>query len=342
MTTLARILLLGLALTAAATGEITAQIRGGGGGAQTGAERAWIGVVFGAPAPGTPGVVVREVMPGAPAERAGLRAGDRVTSWNGRADVGAAIRTTDLAPGDTVRLRVQADGSGEREVVVVAEGRRPAMARFDTSQARPRPVGPGPGRFQIRDDSLLVQMDSVQARLRVMLRDSLGPQLEAARRQMQRTQEEIAELRRRTIPDARREMLRADSLRRALFEQATIDGWPQLERLDSLGRAGRAPGLGVGLAGPRNAVAGADVTDLSPGLADYFGADRGVLVLRVAPGTPAESSGLLDGDVIVRVGEHAVDSVLGLRRAMAESRPAQGVELEVVRRGQSLSLTLAR
>lgn len=72
-------------------------------------------------------------------------------------------------------------------------------------------------------------------------------------------------------------------------------------------------------------VAGAELTNLNPELAEYFPASRGVLVTEVVPGSPAHEAGLKGGDIIVRVGDMDVDSVDSLRRALSRSgrdRPA--------------------
>ena len=63
-------------------------------------------------------------------------------------------------------------------------------------------------------------------------------------------------------------------------------------------------------------VAGAELTNLNPELAEYFPASRGVLVTEVVPGSPAFEAGLKGGDVIIRVGDTDVDSVDALRRAL--------------------------
>lgn len=94
--------------------------------------------------------------------------------------------------------------------------------------------------------------------------------------------------------------------------------------------------LAIGLRG----VAGAEVTSLEPELAEYFrGVRRGLLVLRVADGSPADRAGLRPGDVITRAGGHAVDSVDELREALGG--PWTGdLELDIVRRGRSRTVTL--
>ena len=87
-------------------------------------------------------------------------------------------------------------------------------------------------------------------------------------------------------------------------------------------------------------VAGAEFTELTPELAGYFqGAREGVLVLRVAPETPAARAGLVAGDVVVRAGDTATPDLRTLSRAVSAARRAE-LPLEVVRKGKVQQLTL--
>src|SRR5690606_19365567 len=81
----------------------------------------------------------------------------------------------------------------------------------------------------------------------------------------------------------------------------------------------------------RNRVAGAEVIDLQPEMAGYFETEAGVLVIEVAPGTPAALAGLLPGDVVTHVGGAGVRSVEDLR--IGVGRAGSRLELGVVRRG---------
>jgi membrane-associated protease RseP (regulator of RpoE activity) len=271
---------------------------------QIGEERGWIGISFRDAAEATGGLLIEDVVTGTPAAAAGLRAGDRVVSWNGRSDVAAAIRETPPRPGDSVQIRVARVGDPERDVSIVAARRDPPVVQRRGSGADDEIVV-RPGElarlFRIHGDSLLVQADSLHSRLRVMLRGSLGPRLQELER---------------TLPNARIRIMR-DSV----MSDAFGDG-----------------GVALFLSG-RNAVAGAELSDVSPGLSSYFGTDLGVLVLRVAPETPAARAGLEDGDVIVRAGDESVANVSQLRRTLAASRGGE-MELEVVRRGESVRVRL--
>lgn len=91
----------------------------------------------------------------------------------------------------------------------------------------------------------------------------------------------------------------------------------------------------------RNRVAGAEVIDLRPELAAYFdGVEGGVLVVDVAPRTPAAISGIVPGDVITRMDQVAVRSVEDLRFGISQARDT--LPLTLVRRGSSLQVLLRR
>lgn len=89
-------------------------------------------------------------------------------------------------------------------------------------------------------------------------------------------------------------------------------------------------------------VAGAVMTTITDDLEDLTGVDEGILVLRVAPGTPASSSGLRGGDVIVRVNDESCEGVRDLQRAVqrAGARGARQVALVVRRQKKEQPLTL--
>lgn len=249
-----------------------------------------LGFAFGDAAP----LRIAAVLPGAPAERAGLRPDDvviRIDDGEASAERMKAIADT-LAPGDVVRLRIRRAGK-EHDIAIVASrdvcirAAAPDMTRakivFDSIRAV----------FATDFDSLLIRSLAIERQL-------------------------------------------LDSLRWAL--ESAGDAAPIVIRVGSQPRlaANRLVLTEVGL----RAVAGAEYTELTPPLARYFqGADEGLLVLRVAPGTPAARAGLEPGDVVTRAGTRAVRSIDDLRDAIARTHPSP-VELEVVRHTEKLRLVL--
>ena len=86
-------------------------------------------------------------------------------------------------------------------------------------------------------------------------------------------------------------------------------------------------------------IAGATIVRTNSDLRETFGVKSGVLVLDVARGSPAYSSGLKGGDVIVSVGRIAVTSPLSIQRAM-EATEGRELALRIIRKKKEQSLTL--
>jgi len=89
-----------------------------------------------------------------------------------------------------------------------------------------------------------------------------------------------------------------------------------------------------------NRVAGAQLFEVGPDLAEYFQVTGGVLVMDVAPGTPAALSGLRAGDVVVRVDGRQVRTVEDMRLGVA--RAGDTLPISLVRRAESVELLLRR
>jgi membrane-associated protease RseP (regulator of RpoE activity) len=89
-----------------------------------------------------------------------------------------------------------------------------------------------------------------------------------------------------------------------------------------------------------NRVAGAELVDLRPGLAEYFRVNAGVLVVDVAPGTPMATAGIQPGDVIINLDRVPVRTVDALR--MGISRAGDTLPVTLIRRGSSIEVLLRR
>ncbi|MEP7347745.1 MAG: PDZ domain-containing protein [Gemmatimonadaceae bacterium] len=86
-------------------------------------------------------------------------------------------------------------------------------------------------------------------------------------------------------------------------------------------------------------VAGAEVAALNQDLGETFGVERGLLILKVLPGTPAEQSGLRGGDVILSANGVAITEPVALQRAIRNAR-SRALKLSIVRRKKPLTIAL--
>ncbi len=295
------------AVLAAPTGAIAQEtVRGGR--AQVNVQpRGWFGFSFSPVSEnGAHGqrVAVLQVEPGSGAARGGLQAGDTIVRWRNRADVLTALQETRAAPDESVNVRARRSGR-ERNLTLVAGTRPTAVVRRDGD--RMIFIDPSGIERQVR-----MFADSIFPRL-----DSLGIHADSLHRRLR--------------------VMLADSLGPRLRELERLPGMRFEVHHDSV--FGRGPMIFDLAAGARG-VAGAEFADLNPELASYFGAERGVLVLRVAPDTPAARAGLQPGDVVRRLNGQNVESVRALRTAMARAGN-RSAELEVVRRGGTRTVRMS-
>jgi membrane-associated protease RseP (regulator of RpoE activity) len=321
--------------------------------------------------------VVVDVVPESPAARAGIMKGDTIVRINGLA-ASDQVMGAPFEPGDTVVLRIRRDGR-ERDVTVVAAERSQQFEQF-TIQALPdsimRRVAVQMEMVRSQLDSVRrlpaltiehAQGDSVivlrfgsdsthYVRVRPGFRGTI--ELDSLRRHMladtlraRAFQLDTVVMRRFMHPDSLGgRAFHMDSLSRSAMERARImmDSLPPhfegggarfFFRGDSAAMRPMeifATNMSLGM----RAVAGAELSELNPGLAEYFGTATGVLVLNARDGTPAAQAGLQAGDVITRAGETGVESIADLRRAIAAAPPGSYVALNVLRKGQPVTLRL--
>jgi membrane-associated protease RseP (regulator of RpoE activity) len=247
-------------------------------------------------------VVVTDVQTGSPAAAAGIRPGDTLMEVNDMRDPDALREMASrlrLSIGDPVRV-VLRRGEQRQEVRLVAAARPQILTP-------PRPTAPlGPDADSMVM-SIMQAMDSMRVRLAEQ-RDAA----QRARPQVQRTPEPPAA--------------------HAPPPSASYGHAPVL--IDASGAYSPLAPYVLG----RNRVAGAEVIDVGPDLARYFGVEGGVLLIDVPAGTPAAAARLRGGDVIVQLGDAPVRSVDELRYVVSRSRGDLTVLL--IRHGERMSVVL--
>lgn len=310
-------------------------------------------------------VIAEAVVQDAPADRAGVEPGDTLVAVNGKALSRESGRDQfgALEPGRAAQLLVGRPGEGRISVRVVPETRPQEVppGRVRTAEARAAseaPLGLSPqalGAAEERADAVrgegvrrlrsraagtvvVGRSDDGRVVLRwgegdsVVLsgREELAPRLEAIR-------DSVLEEARRHLRALRKQQrlgLRAVRRARAAMEErrrAAAGG----EEADE----GRRSLFGT----ESLRAAGAEFRPLRAGLADYFpGADRGLLVMEVVPGTPADALGLRPGDVVVEAGGRAVVRPADLRDALDDYPSRDSLLVKWVRKGNRLTGVLKR
>ncbi len=336
--------------------------------------------------------VVASVVPGGPADRAGVRAGERLISLDGVALATPQGRAAlgELREGVEVRLVVGGADGARRTLRLTPEVRAPTAGAFlersspsgtveraevrvirlpspegmeqlevhldslrgsGSSVVVVRPDASGALRIEVAGDELATALTAADARGRApAAAPERGEEVEPAPAPAVGYVVESPELA-RSLARARETALRSarvrlDSLVRLRKEMpgpVVLTPAPRPGGPPTAGRDGenvRAtwtlksadPEVEVLLA--TNArIAGAEFRPLTAELAEYFrGAESGLLVLRVIPGTPAGRLGLRGGDVVFEAAGRAVDSVDELRAALEDGRNSP-VEVKWIRKG---------
>jgi membrane-associated protease RseP (regulator of RpoE activity) len=291
--------------------------------------------------------VIRDVVPESPAQRAGLVTGDTIVRINGLAAT-EQVMSSPFEPGDTVVLRIRRDGT-ERDVTVVAAAR--SGMTYRTIIASPGHALP---------DSVMQQISVIMSNVRSNVEHL---------RQVPLSIERIAgdsNVIMRFGGDSVR-IFRYDNLRDvnmlpdsvlARFRSVRPGDFPMVSgdsarvqfynpRIGSLGadtiqilRPSDIVSSNV-FYGMRS-IAGAEVSEINPGLAEYFGVAEGLLVLDAREGTPAARAGIQAGDVIVQVNGVRATSLTDVRRTMQAAPAGSSMQIRVLRRGQPIDLTLGR
>jgi len=249
-------------------------------------------------------VIVIDVVEDSPADRAGVRPGDRIVRINGRDASPASLSdlSRDLNPGDTVRLRL-ADGGRERDVTVIAAEQPRDIVAATRLRIAPRDSVITKARI-FMDSAMRVLMDTaIVLRLQRLDPHEFVFPIDSFSLRMLREPGRFGD------GEARIFQFRTDGT----FE------FPDIEFLGS------------------RSVSGAEFAELNPGLSSYFGTSEGLLVLKVSPGTPADRSGLEPGDVVTHANGQEIRTINDLRIQVMRAR-GEPVRMEIIRKGKKRTL----
>jgi S1-C subfamily serine protease len=264
---------------------------------------------------------VETVEPGSPAERAGVAKGDEILLIDGQSVVGRDIVFNQLLrPGTRLPLRVRRDGD-TRDVVLVIKQRPPSLdngcpfldARIMAAFGDPISIArlPFSGAIVRRAPLPPAVPPAPGARPRVAPRAAEPTPVVVGANGV--TTVMPAPL----VPNVA--MPAPNAVETASPDQRNVFVFSRMS----------APMI----------IAGATIVRTNADLRETFGVKSGVLVLDVARGSPAYSSGLKGGDVIVAVGRIAVTSPLSIQRAI-ETADGTELPLRIIRKKKEQSLTL--
>jgi len=88
---------------------------------------------------------------------------------------------------------------------------------------------------------------------------------------------------------------------------------------------------------------GLEVQEITPDLRGHFKlpeGTQGVLVNQVMDGSPASVRDIRRGDILLRIGREAIESISDYREVLAEYIPGNKVDLDVFRKGERLTTTV--
>lgn len=258
------------------------------------------------------GLLVNQVSDDSPADRAGLRKGDVILTYDGHGvtepeDLRQLVRDSD--PGTSVSLGIWRDG--ERRTLRVQVGELPESEddSLDVPTPPTPPTAPRAPRAPRAERTPRSSRDDGETHRRMIINGREVPEDEM---------------------DDQMKKLRIEGLDEQLKGMKELKGLKGMRGFEGWAPRGGSDMFFVPSARGR---LGVRVEKLNGDLAQALGAsgDKGVLVLEVLEDTPAQKAGVRAGDVIVHVGDADVNSPEELVQAL---RSEEGkVDIVLLRRG---------
>ena len=271
------------------------------------------------------GLLVTQVEDGSPADKAGLRKGDVILSYNSRtvtepSDLRSLVRNTE--PGRSAALGIWRDGERRSLDLTVGTMSADDEDRFDM------PTPPVVPRAPRAERAPRAPRDSEsEMHRRVIINGREVPEAEI--------DEKLKDLDIKTFegPDGKFDMKGLEGMHK-------MKGMRSLEGLEGL-RAfpeGSWQGMG-GMGSSGRGRLGVRVESLNSELSEALGAegDQGVLVVQVLEDTPAQKAGLRAGDILVKVGAATVDSPEELVQELGKQDGS--VSIRLLRKGVQKEVT---
>jgi predicted metalloprotease with PDZ domain len=328
----------------------------------------WVGVEFRKlVVADTARVMISSVFPGGPADRAGLRSGDRVLKVNGALVSFAIMESVGprIEPGDPYTFTVLR-GDEVLEIPLTAE-KRPESAEIIVTRMQTqldtmrKLIGVTLDSLQVseysgfpvlevrpieqRDGSVTFTVSTAEGTFTVSDARIPADDVTWADSDHFATAWVLRDST-RVLPPVPYAPVEATA---SVTRRATPEDLRRIEAEARAAVAGRMQSRGEGLTisgslspwteGARR-IAGAELHPVGADLGRYLGVGRGLLIVDVTPGTPAARSGLLPGDVVLTADDTPIESLADLREVLAI--PATTNVLGVHRRGSVVEIDLRR
>lgn len=87
-------------------------------------------------------------------------------------------------------------------------------------------------------------------------------------------------------------------------------------------------------------ISGIKVDDYEKRLGVELDAEEGLVLVQVAPDTPADKAGLLNGDVITKLDDVEIDSMMKLKKTLYRYKKGDRANITVIRNGQEQDLNI--